>query len=126
MGAVASDRTSKGAVSIRWVGIGLSPPDFSPKLRSDLEDDFGVAKMADKSELINSLSREYIETSRALSSLVDNYIEIHSNGEGCPACGGEVVEVEISPGDSDTVFQHDDPCPLEVAMKLVSKFGVWE
>jgi len=97
------------------VGIGLSPPDFSPKLRSDLEDDFGVAKMADKSELINSLS-----------SLVDNYIEIHGNGEGCPACGGDVVEVEISPGDSDMAFRHDDPCPLEVAMKLVSKFGVWE
>ena len=104
------------------MGIVLSPPDFSPKLRSDLEDDFGVAKMADKSELINSLSREYIETSRALSSLVDNYIEIHSNGEGCPACGGEVIEHEPH------IYEvtHDDPCPLEVAMKLVSKFGVWE
>ena len=31
-GAVASDRTSKGAVSIRWVGIGLSPPDFRSKM----------------------------------------------------------------------------------------------
>ena len=64
--------------------------------------------MADKDQLIS-----------ALSDLVGNYVEIHSNGEGCPACGGDVVEVEISTGDTDTAFQHDAPCPLAIAMKLL-------
>ena len=52
---------------------------------------------------------------QALSGLVDSYYNIHSNGEWCPACGGEYIE------DDDALLstRHDDDCALAVAVKLL-------
>ena len=53
---------------------------------------------------------------QALSGLVDSYYEIHSNGEWCPACGGEYIE------DDDALLstKHDDDCTLAVAVQLLA------
>ena len=56
-----------------------------------------------------------LQLEQALSGLVDNYYELHSNGEWCPACGGEYIE------DDDALLstKHDDDCALAVAVKLL-------
>ena len=51
----------------------------------------------------------------ALSGLVDSYYDIHSNGESCPACGGEYID-DVHGLMSTT---HDEDCPLAVAVKLL-------
>ena len=52
---------------------------------------------------------------QALSGLVDNYYELHSNGENCPDCGGEYIE------DDDALMstKHDDDCALAVAITVL-------
>jgi len=51
----------------------------------------------------------------ALSGLVDSYYDIHSNGESCPACGGEYID-DVHGLMSTT---HDEDCPLAIAVKLL-------
>ena len=57
-----------------------------------------------------------LQLEQALSGLVDNYYELHSNEENCPACGNEYI-ADIH---GLTPSIHDDTCPLAIAVKLLA------
>ena len=57
-----------------------------------------------------------VQLVNALSGLVDNYYEIHSNEENCPACGNEY----IADTHGLTPSIHDETCPLAIAIKLIA------
>ena len=56
-----------------------------------------------------------VQLVNALSGLVESYYEVHSNGENCPACGGEYID-DVHGLMSTT---HDEDCPLAIAVKLL-------